>query len=159
VVSRYSKKCGTLRRRRRVRSANPPNPSPRDPRVALITDVVPAAIYVGAIFYTGLIRIGKLPEVGFVATDKLLHALTFGGLALLLVRSARTLLPHWSFGRRLAFAATGASLLGALLEVCQSFVAYRSAEFLDWVADTVGAVCAVGLAVLYARMIRGWIDD
>jgi VanZ family protein len=123
--------------------------------VALIADVVPATIYVGAVFYTGLIRIGKLPEVGFVATDKLLHALVFGGLALLLVRAARTLLPRWSFGERQALGAIGASLLGALLEVCQSFVAYRSAEFLDWFADTVGAVCAVGLAVLYARMIPG----
>lgn len=126
--------------------------------MALITDVVPATIYVGAIFYTGLIRIGKLPQVGFVATDKLLHALTFGGLALLLARAARTLVPRWSFGKRLAFAAIGASLLGALLEVCQSFVAYRSAEFLDWFADTVGAVCAVGLAVLYARVIPGRSD-
>lgn len=141
-----------------MRSANPPKLSPRDPRVALITDVVPATVYVAAVFYTGLIRIGKLPEVGFVATDKLLHALVFGGLALLLARAARTLLPHWPFGKRLALSALGASFLGALLEICQSFVAYRSAEFLDWFADTVGAVCAVGLAILYARVIAGLRD-
>ncbi len=131
----------------------PPDPTSRDRRLALGADVFPAAAYVGAIFYTGLIRLAKLPEVGFMPTDKLLHALAFGGLALLLVRAARALLPRHPFGRRLVLAVIGASLFGALLELCQSFVPYRSAEFLDWLADTLGAACAVGLFALFLQLV------
>jgi VanZ family protein len=153
VGSRRQKKCGTLRGRRRVRLVIPPDPTSRDRRLAFVTDVFPAAAYVGAIFYTGLIRLAKLPELGLVPTDKLLHAVAFGGLALLLVRAGRVLLPRVSFGRRLSLAALGASLLGALLEVCQSFVPYRSAELLDWLADTVGASCAALLLALFVQFV------
>jgi VanZ family protein len=131
----------------------PPQLTPRDQRLALITDILPATIYVGAIFYAGLIRLGRLPEVGFVPTDKLLHTLAFGGLALLLIRTARALLPRATLQKRLYFAVFLSSLAGALLEVCQSFVPYRSAEFLDWLADTVGASLAVGLFALFLRFV------
>jgi VanZ family protein len=131
----------------------PPDPTSRDRRLALVTDVFPAAAYVGVIFYTGLIRLAKLPEVGFIPTDKLLHALAFGCLALLLARAARALLPRRHPRTRLVFAVLGASLFGALLEVCQSFVPYRSAEFLDWLADTLGAACAVGLLALFLQLV------
>jgi VanZ family protein len=131
----------------------PPDPSSRDPRLAFIVDVLPASAYVGAIFYTGLIRLAKLPEVGFMPTDKLLHALAFAGLALLLVRATRVLLPRAALRRRLLFAVFLASLVGALLEVCQAFVPYRSAELLDWVADTIGALAAVGLFALYLQFV------
>ena len=109
------------------------------------THVLPAASYASAIFYGGLVRIGKLPEVGFVATDKLLHALAFGGLALLLARAAHWLRADASLTRKLALGGVGSSGLGLLLEVCQAFTAYRSADVWDWVADSVGAVLAIGL--------------
>jgi VanZ family protein len=119
-----------------------------------VIEVALAVIYVGIIFYTGLIRIGALPEVGLVPTDKLLHAVVFGGLVLLLVRALRVLWPLGS-ASQLLFASVGvASFLGAALEVCQSFVPYRSAEVLDWVADTVGAVLAAALLALLSRLMR-----
>jgi VanZ family protein len=131
----------------------PPDPTSRDPRRALLRDVIPAAVYVGGIFYTGLIRLAPLPEVGFVPADKLLHALVFAGLALLLVRAGRSLFPHASPSRRLFAAVFLASLVGALLEICQSFVPYRSAEFLDWLADTLGALGAAGLFALFLQLV------
>ncbi|HWZ93274.1 MAG TPA: VanZ family protein [Polyangiaceae bacterium] len=131
----------------------PPDPSSRDPQLAFVLDVLPASAYVVVIFYTGLIRLAKLPEVGFMPTDKLLHALAFAGLALLLVRATRVLLPRASLRRRLSFAVFLASFVGALLEVCQAFVPYRSAELLDWVADTVGALAAAVAIVLYLRLV------
>jgi hypothetical protein len=76
----------------------PADPTSRDRRLALLTDVLPAVAYVGAIFYAGLIRLAELPQVGFVPTDKLLHALAFGALALLLVRAVRVFLPDASSG-------------------------------------------------------------
>lgn len=126
----------------------PPQSTSRIQRLALLTDVLPATVYAAIIFYAGLIRLAPLPEVGFVPTDKALHAVTFGGLALLLVRAIRFVWPTSSPGKRLLFAVLLASVIGALLEVCQLFVPYRSAEFLDWMADTVGAAAAVGLLAL-----------
>lgn len=130
-----------------------PDSTSRDRRLAFLGGVFPAAIYIGCIFYTGLIRIAPLPEVGFVPTDKLLHALVFAGLALLLVRAERVVLPQTSPGRRLLLALLLASLVGELLEICQSFVPYRSAEFLDWLADTLGALGAVGLFGLFMQLV------
>lgn len=114
--------------------------------VGFVTHVLPAASYASALFYGGLIRIGVLPEVGFVATDKLLHALAFGGLALLLARAAHWLRPREPLAKKLWLGGAGSSFLGLLLEVCQAFTAYRSADALDWLADTVGALLAIGLA-------------
>ncbi len=128
-------------------------------RQALLLDVAPVVPYTVVIFYTGLIRLGALPEVGFVATDKLLHALVFGGLALIVLRAARSLLPRRSLVKRFTFALFFSSFVGALLEMCQWFTTYRSADVLDWVADTVGAIlalalCAGVLHLLSARLGR-----
>ena len=96
---------------------------------------------------------GALPEVGFVATDKLLHALVFGGLALLLARAAHWLRPRGSLTKKLMCGAMGSSLLGLMLEVCQTFVAYRSGDPWDWVADTVGALLATGAAYVLLQWL------
>ena len=113
--------------------------------VGFATHVLPALGYAVLVFYAGLIRIGALPEVGFVATDKLLHALVFGGLALLLARAAHWLRPNATLARKVWFGGVGAPVLGLMLEVCQAFTDYRSADVMDWIADTVGALVAVGL--------------
>jgi VanZ family protein len=119
------------------------------------THVLPAGVYACGIFYAGLVRMGALPEVGFVAIDKLLHALVFGGLSLLLARLVHYFRARVSLAKKLWLGGAGSSLLGLLLELCQSFTAYRSADALDWLADTVGALLAIGLAfVLFARFPR-----
>lgn len=134
-------------------SALPPNR-----RVAFATQVVPAVLYTSTLFYAGLIHLPELPEVGFVATDKLLHALAFGGLALLIARALQWLKPVASLGKGLLRGSVGSSLLGLLLELCQAFVSYRSADIWDWVADTFGAVLAAGVvwvAYWFWRRMRG----
>jgi len=113
--------------------------------LSFATQVAPAVLYTAAIFYSGLIRMRELPEVGFVPTDKLLHLAVFGGLALLLKRAARFSMPSSSLPKQLLVGAFGASALGALLEICQAFVPYRSADLWDWAADTAGAALAVGV--------------
>jgi len=110
--------------------------------------VLPAALYSSVIFYGGLIRIGALPEVGFVASDKLLHALAFGGLALLVARAAHWFRPQLSLVKKLLCGCVGSSLLGLLLELCQALTVYRSADVWDWLADTLGALLAIGAASL-----------
>jgi VanZ family protein len=117
--------------------------------LAFATHVLPALAYASVIFYAGLVRMGELPEVGFIATDKLLHALVFGGLSLLLARTVHYFRAGFSLAKKLGLGCVGASLLGLLLEVFQSFTRYRSADFWDWFADTVGALLAVGLAFAF----------
>ena len=117
--------------------------------VAFATQVIPAVVYTSALFYGGLIHLDALPEVGFMPTDKLLHTLAFGGLSLLLARAAHWLRPAGSISKKLLSAGVGSSLLGLLLEICQAFVPYRSADPWDWVADTVGAVLAGSLAFAF----------
>lgn len=120
---------------------------------AFVTHVLPAVAYAGALFYGGLIRLGALPEVGFMATDKLLHTLAFGGLALLLARTVHFFRPAVTLAKKLALGAAGSSLLGLVLEVCQAFTRYRSADLWDWLADTVGALLAS--ALLFALL--AWV--
>ena len=112
---------------------------------------MPALFYTAFVFYTGLIRLPVLPEVGFVATDKLLHTLVFGGLALLIAVAVHGLRRAFPIEKKLSLGGLGASLLGLLLELCQSRVPYRSADVWDWVADTLGALLAAGLALLVWR--------
>ncbi|MEP7048974.1 MAG: VanZ family protein [Pseudomonadota bacterium] len=95
-----------------------------------------------------------LPEVGFVPTDKLLHAAVFGGLTWLLSRALRFCLPQAALSKCLWLGALGASLLGALLELCQALVPYRSADPLDWVADSVGAGLALLVSLAFVRLVR-----
>ena len=84
------------------------------------------------------------PHIPGPRSDKLQHfALFFGltGLALAAYSRAR-LIP-------LALALTG---FGALIEFLQMIPAlHRSAELLDWVADTAGVVLVVALAALRRR--------
>jgi VanZ family protein len=78
-----------------------------------------------------------LPDCAdFVDFDKLAHASVFGLMATLVLRPFRT--------RRLGWAIFIVSLFGAADELHQNFTPGRSMDILDWVADTTGAVVAVG---------------
>lgn len=134
----------------------PPEANEFLPRAApFATHVLPAVVYASVIFYAGLIQMGPLPEVGFVASDKLLHALVFGGLALLLARAVHWAHPRASLAGKLWSGCAGSSLAGLLLELCQALTAYRSSDAVDWIADTVGALLATGLALLlFALVLR-----
>jgi VanZ like family len=117
-------------------------------RAGFYLHIVPAVLYVVAIFYGGLAR--DVPNFLFflhervIPQDKVMHFLGFGGMQIVLFRSLRFLKPDWSFVRKLAWAVVAASALGALLELVQMAVPYRDAEFFDWVADTLGALVAMG---------------
>ena len=116
-----------------------------------VVDVLPALLYMGAIFYGGSIPLRTPPiDVG-LPVDKVLHLLAFGGLQLLLVRALRQGPWRLSWSNRNWIAVAGASALGLLLEVYQSTLPYRSAELWDWIADTLGALLAAALLLLGAR--------
>jgi VanZ family protein len=107
---------------------------------------LPALLYAAGIFYGGVIDLGPLPSVSFVATDKLLHALAFAGLAVLALFG----LSSGSLRRRQVVAVCLSTGAGGLLELIQLALPYRSGDWLDLLADAVGAL--VGAASL------GWVS-
>jgi VanZ family protein len=120
-------------------------------RIAI--DVVPAVLYVAALFYGGSIPLAA-PRVDLgLPFDKVMHTVAFGGLHVMLVRAARSLLPSLTFTRQNVAAAVSASGLGALLELYQATLPHRSAELLDWVADSLGVLLAAVLVQLPLRRL------
>jgi VanZ family protein len=115
-----------------------------------VKSVGPLVAYAVYIFVAGSVKGGAPP--GDVS-DKTAHFIAFGLMVLPALLALRYLAPRLVFSSRLAFAVVVASALGALLEVWQLLFPWRSSEFLDWVADTVGAM-AVGLLVAVAHALR-----
>jgi hypothetical protein len=98
--------------------------------------------------------LADLPEwwprlLHFQALDKVVHAVLFGVLALLLGRAFRRLAV---FRRPLVAAFLAASLYGLVTEIGQETLTDRSGELGDWVADVVGAAAGVAPLALRRRL-------
>ncbi len=74
--------------------------------------------------------------------DKLVHALVFGGLAVLIYRSLRLQKPAWSRQAVVVFGVLATVAYGCLDEGHQSLVSERRAELADVAADGIGALLA-----------------
>jgi VanZ family protein len=106
---------------------------------------LPVVLYGALIFYLSSLSHPeeKLPGFVFVElSDKLLHMIEYGVLALLCYRAFR-----WAAGPQAAAYATvlaivATSLYGMTDEVHQAFVPLRESSVRDWIADTAGAVIA-----------------
>ncbi len=82
---------------------------------------------------------------GLFLSDKWLHGITFAFL---------TVWFSGQFARRAYWRlALGMLAFGGLIEVCQYFLEYRSAELLDLVVDVIGIIA--GLAIAFAGA-GGW---
>jgi VanZ family protein len=106
---------------------------------------LPVWVYAIALFTGGVIDIGELPGAKSLPSDKILHIACFFGLEVLIEWALPELV-----GRKRRLLAIGLSVgLGALLELVQAALPYRSAEFLDLAADALGACLgALGVWVL-----------
>jgi VanZ family protein len=105
----------------------------------------PVAAYLGLIFY-----LSSRPQVGWAREypDKLLHALEYMALALLLARALNDGLARSVPARRLLLAWVLCLAYGLSDEFHQSFVPSRTSDWHDAAADSAGA--AAGLAALAA---------
>ncbi len=122
-----------------------PEPSEERARPGFFVHVVPALLYVVAVFYSGAARIA-LPRVeSLIPQDKVMHFCVFGVMVFVVYHALSFELPKWSRARLIVVSALVASGLGALLELFQMTIPYRDAEFMDWVADTLGAILAAGI--------------
>jgi VanZ family protein len=86
----------------------------------------------------------------FSGQDKIIHALAYGGLGVMLLGSYPLRAGRYSW-QQMGASVVIASLYGASDELHQSFVPGRSPEIGDWVADTLGALTAV---LLVARLVK-----
>lgn len=81
-----------------------------------------------------------VPE--FDMSDKLGHLLAFGFVQVTHARAAEFIWEPSRSPRLWWGAALSSTFVGALLELWQALLPYRTAEFLDLVADGLGAVLA-----------------
>ena len=94
--------------------------------------------YAGSVVVVSAIPGHILPQVR--GSDKLLHTVEFGGLAVLLCRALVVQMPGRSRRSILVMSLVAAMCYGALDEAHQLFVPQRMSDVADFVADSFGAL-------------------
>lgn len=109
----------------------------------------------GRLLIIAMLVIALLPMPALIGEvpngDKLGHALAFAGLVLWYSQIYATRADRLR-------CVLGAIALGALIEVLQAFVPWRSAEFLDLVADALGATLGFTLAATPLGRVLSRLD-
>ena len=90
------------------------------------------------------------PDMRWVASDKLLHAVSYACLAFWFSGIYRKSRFPWILG--------GLMLLGLVLELIQGRLSYRSFEYLDLLANAVGALLGLGVAAWLAGSWCAWLE-
>jgi VanZ family protein len=104
---------------------------------------MPVALYAGVIFFLSNQSHPEEHLPSFLlkdVSDKVLHAVEYAVLGGLCYRAFRWGLNGQVAARALIIAIITASLYGVTDEVHQLFVPFRESSWLDWLADTIGAV-------------------
>ena len=115
----------------------------QDMTVQVLWYWVPVALYAGAIFFLSAQSHPEEHLPSFLlkdVSDKVLHAVEYAVLGALCYRAFRWGLNGQVAARALIIAIVAASLYGVTDEVHQLFVPFRESSWLDWLADTIGAV-------------------
>lgn len=109
------------------------------------------AAYMALIFYLSVIRMPSLlPELAHI--DKLEHFAAYGIMGFLLAMDLRKSFCAGKTAKRIIGTAfIIAFSFGAFIEICQAFIPYRSAEFLDAAANGAGGLAG---AVIWEKLAR-----
>jgi VanZ family protein len=113
---------------------------------------VPAIAYTALIFGVSSIAGLSPPIPCFKLFDKLAHVVEFAGLALFLSVAFRRTLPEGRRALTPLFVILVGLAVGVLDETYQLSVPGRAVEFLDWVADTVGATIGAAAGMLHGKV-------
>ena len=89
-----------------------------------------------------------VPDVGVDSGDKLAHLLLYGVLGALALRAAWN--PTHPL-RSIMVVALGVALFGAADELHQLIIPGRSADLVDWVADSIGGLTGAALVAATGR--------
>jgi VanZ family protein len=116
-----------------------------------IRNWLPVIVYCTAIFVqSSYPSPDQIPSFGY--SDKLMHAMAYGILGVLICRAANTAGRwHHRWGVLVCIGWVAASLYGASDEWHQSFVEGRSAEFTDLMADFAGGLAG---SVIYVSLLK-----
>ncbi len=113
----------------------------------------PVVVYMLGIFYLSSQSTPgvAIPEFFFLISDKVLHALAFGLLGILMYRAFSQ-----SFSQRksMLFSFLGTTLYGVTDELHQSFVPNRHADPADLLADAIGALVFL---TIWAYWNESWL--
>lgn len=133
------------------RSREEPDPLRRSTRnrMRAVKHLGPLTAYATYVFIAGSVK-SSAPPGGL--SDKAAHFIGFGLMVPLAALAVSYLAPRLSSLARIGVAVVVVSALGALLEFWQMLLPWRSAELLDWVADTGGAVLMGALGLLVSRI-------
>jgi VanZ family protein len=123
----------------------------RAPLAGLFLNVLPAVAYAAGIFVMGLAPNDPTAAPG--VDDKTLHLIAFGVMAVLATRAAVFLAPRRGRNAGIVAGGTVAMILGAALEILQSFTPDRTPEFADLGADLVGVLVASALLYAHSRWV------
>jgi len=121
----------------------------RTPRARLLSLWVPVVVYMAMIFFISALPSAPLPEE---VSDKTGHLAAYVVLGVLSVRAVGGGLPCRVTVPIACLALAIASGYGAFDEGHQWFVPGRSADIVDWYADTAGAAIGLGLCWAWGMM-------
>ena len=115
-----------------------------------------SALTVLAILYLTLVP-RPLPDTSFEmppGTDKVIHALMFGGLCFMLMIDMT--LRHHTITRRVTTCVViGVTLFGGVIEIAQQAMALgRGGDLFDWIADIAGTLLAVPVATVAIKKLK-----
>ncbi|NCQ61765.1 MAG: hypothetical protein GW913_13990 [Myxococcales bacterium] len=122
------------------------NPSRRH---RLLLGWSPAALFMATIWVLSSMPLAVPLVARFPFRDRGVHFCVYTLLALMVMRAARITWPHRSAVRVVLFGILVTVLWGLSDELHQAFVPGRSSELLDLLADTLGAVTAALMMVVY----------
>lgn len=108
-------------------------------------------LYMAGIFVLSSFHLDVTIDESVPFRDKGIHFLEYAVLGFLCANAARRSFPDRPAWRTFAVGAFVASAWGLGDELHQAFVPGRSAEILDWVADTLGSVTGAGLRFALSR--------
>jgi uncharacterized membrane protein len=116
--------------------------SMRKPSASFALRATPPALCMAGIWLLSSISLGSVPAMGLPLYDKIVHSIAYGFLAFLIARA----IVRITSPRAAAIAALVIVVAwGGLDEIHQAHVPGRSADALDFIADTIGAL--IGLIV------------
>lgn len=121
---------------------------------SVIVRWVLAALYAAGITAVSSIPGNDLPQLGI--GDNLIHALAFGGLAVLICRALILQHPTWSPRRVVGIGVLAVVVYGGFDEGYQAFVSERRSELSDVIADGIGALVA-GWGWSQAARLWDWL--
>jgi VanZ family protein len=112
----------------------------------------PPFIYVPTIFF---LSVRPMPENLPGNMDKAVHLLVYSIVGALFTRTLISGIHIEKKNTTIVMALISSILLGTLIEGVQHFIPYRSASFMDMVANGIGALIGVSLYILLAKPKKG----